>query len=185
VILSNLIVSMLFILAPNDIVELELANGDTVTGRLSSVQPGSMYVSSPVGAIEVNLELISHARINDSSMELDVLRSEVAELWENTSERLNPVGDLPNAYWAATSSALLPGSGQRMLGQERAANSYLFADLALLSLGGWLILDRQDYGNALPLLGLDLIFRIYSAAEAYKDTRWRTSLMSGERHIGH
>lgn len=171
-------------LSPNDKVEVELTGGDTVTGRLSSAQPGVLFIHSAQGGLEVNLELVSSARINDVEISLNILHQESQDLWQTTSERLSPLGSLPNPYWAATASALLPGSGQRMLGQARAANSYFVADLVLVSLSSWLIFGRQDYGNALPLLGLDAVFRVYSSAEAYRDTRVRSALISGERHIG-
>jgi hypothetical protein len=182
--LSQILLPLLIALSPNDRVEMELTGGDTVTGSLSSAQPGVLFIHSAQGHLEVNLELVRSARINDVEISINALHQESEDLWQATSERLTPLGSLPNPYWAATASALLPGTGQRMLGQDRSANSYLVADLVLLSLSSWLIFGRQDYGNALPLLGLDTLFRIYSSAEAYKDTRVRSALISGERHIG-
>lgn len=183
-IFGKTLLSVLLALSPNDLVEIGLSNGDTIAGRLSSVQPGVLYISSPTGSVEVSLELVESAMVNDMQLSPIALEQEVDILWESMRDDLSPTGSVPNPYWAAASSVVIPGAGQRMLGQDRAANSYLFADIALLTLGGWLLLHRQDYGNAAPLLALDIVFRAYSATEAYRDSRLRSSIISGERHIG-
>ena len=182
-IFGKTLLSILLALSPNDRVEIGLSNGDRITGRLSSVQPGVLYINSSNGSVEVSLELVDSAMVNDVELSSAELNHEVDLMWASTAVSLSPTGSVPNPYWAAASSVALPGTGQRMLGQDRAANSYLFADIALLTLGGWL-LYRQDYGNAAPLLALNIVFRAYSATEAYKDSRLRSSIISGESHIG-
>jgi hypothetical protein len=88
--LSQILLPLLIALSPNDRVEMELTGGDTVTGSLSSAQPGVLFIHSAQGHLEVNLELVRSARINDVEISINALHQESEDLWQATSERLTP-----------------------------------------------------------------------------------------------
>jgi hypothetical protein len=138
----------------------------------------SLVVTTSSGQRETATALVESAEINGVQLTPLELHQAIAERIRLETSTLPENTFAPPPLLSATGSFLLPGSGQAMLGDWPNARGYLAADVLLLGLGSYLMFVQKDRGAALPLFGLDLIFRTASAAEAYRASRRRRALLA-------
>ena len=168
--------------APLDEVHIQTTDGTQVAGVISAIKPHALVVHEGQGTHRlVELTQMDSIEIDGAPMSLEVLQSQI-DLYVH--ERYG-TGDAPQPAPGAVvlASAILPGAGHALLGDRETFAAYAIADIVSLGLAGFLIWERQSFSQGLPLLTLDLTFRVYSAAEARKIARLRREIHAKPNHL--
>lgn len=168
-------------IAPNEPIDLQLVGGKEISGRVASVRADGVDVATQEGRSFVATALVEQAQFTDRTVDQMGLRAEIAERLDYELLRLPTKGQVPNPYLVATSSFLVPGMGELILGDWPDAKGLFLADIVVLGLGGYLWFVQEDQGAAVPLFALDLIFRLTSSAQVFrKSSRQRSLLQESE-----
>ena len=152
-----------------DRVTLTLTNGDTVEGWVLSWDDALVRLSGPDGVSVVPLSMVQTATGPDGPLEADAFR---AALGPGVAAPLRTPRRLASPTAAAGLSVLWAGAGHAALGEWRAASGYAVVDGVLVGAGVWAVQARQA-GALVSLIGLDLLFRGWSAAESARIARRR------------
>lgn len=147
---------------------LELSAGGEVSGSLIGWDSVQLQVLGPQGVTAVPLVLVARAELEGEIVEGAALG---ALLGPAPAPQDRPAGPPPPVVGVA--SALWPGTGQALLRQRGPALGYLAVDAVLLGGAAWMLLHERNAVAALPFIGLDLVIRGYSAAEAVEEARRR------------
>ena len=171
-------------ITPNEDISLDLIGGDTVTGRVATIRPDGLHVTTERGLIWVEASLVSQANFTDRQLAQADLVEEIGKRLEYELGRIEGRYALtPRPAVVAVASAVLPGAGQALLGQNKEAKGFIVADLVVLGLGSYLWFVQNDRGAAVPLFALDLIFRTSSATQAYRLSQRRRALREASQQI--
>ena len=73
----------------------------------------------------------------------------------------------------ATGDLVCCGLGHAALGDRRSVAVYAVADAIFLGTAAWAVVDGPGWGLAVPVVGLDLLFRGYAAGEGVRETQRR------------
>jgi hypothetical protein len=169
-------VAWMVAIAPNERIDLDLVGGDTVSGRVARIQSDGIDVATTEGRQFVPLSLVETAQIEGRDLHVDALRLEMDLRLSLELRRLPLEGKVVNPFLVTTASFLMPGAGEAILGDWADAKALFAADLVVLSLGSYLWFVQDDRPAAVPLFGLDLIFRLMSASTVHSNSRRRRAL---------
>lgn len=174
----------LLAIAPNERIDLELVGGKTVSGRVARIQSDGIDIATTEGRQFVPLSLVEKAQIEGRDLHVDALRLEMDVRLNLELRRLPLQGKVVNPLLVTTASFLMPGAGEAILGDWSDAKALFAADLVVLGLGSYLWFIQDDRPAAIPLFGLDLIFRLMSASTVHSDSRRRRALSRESEAIG-
>jgi hypothetical protein len=168
--------ALLLAISPNERIDLQLVGGQEISGRVASVRSDGVDVATEEGRSFVPTTLVEEARFDDRTLNQTGLQAEIGDRITYELGRLPTKGPVPNPYLVATSSLLVPGMGEAFLGDWSSAKGLFIADLLVLGLGSYLWFVQDDRPAAVPLFGLDLIFRLTSSSQVYRKSRRLRSL---------
>ena len=164
-------------IVPNETVTVELLGGETVEGRVATIESHGLQLTTEKGLVWIESTLVAQANFEDRQLTQAALREEIRERLSYELQRIDGrYAATPRPLAAATASVVLPGAGQAMLGQNKEAKGFLVADVIVLSLGAYMWFVQKDRAAAVPLFALDLIFRSSSASQAYRLSQRRRAL---------
>jgi len=169
-------------LAPLDDVRILTPDGEEVAGVISAIKPDALVVHEGEGNHRrVTVTQMRSVEIDGAPVSLVLLQEQIDRY---VDERYGPQDQPQPAPGAVVlASILLPGAGHALLGDRQTFAAYAIADAVALGLAGLLIWDGQSFSEGLPLLTLDLTFRVYSAAEARKIARLRREIHAKPVHM--
>lgn len=174
--LAWLLVATSVSIMPNEAIQVRLLGGEELVGRVARVQADGFEVATDDGRRFVPLQVVESASFEDRVVDQDALAQEIADRLNYEVVRLPREGKIPNPFLVSTASFVMPGAGEAMLGDWPQAKGLFVADLLVLGLGSYLWFVQDDRPAAVPLFGLDLIFRMTSASQVYRTSRRRRAL---------
>ena len=174
--LTGLVLATSLAIAPNEPVEIRLVGGVEIGGRVALIKAEGLEVATDDGRSFVPLQVVESATFQDRVVDQAGLSREIADRLEYELVRLPRNGDIPNPFLVSAASFVIPGAGEAMLGDWPQAKGLFVADLLVLGLGSYLWFVQDDRPAAVPLFGLDLIFRMTSASQVYRTSRRRRAL---------
>lgn len=153
-----------------DPVELHLLDATVVQGAFAAGNAEAVTLRTDSGAVEVPVVIVAEARVAQRTLDADGLS---AELHAWFAALLPPTeGWVPSPVLSGTASALVPGAGQAMHGEWGQFAGYLLVEGVVWGAGAWLLLREGAAPSAvLPLVGVDLVFRTWSVADAVRASR--------------
>jgi len=157
----------------NDYLYLTLADGLRVKGWYYGAKDGVLTVSGDGRLFDVPVPAIAGVVKNGqpwpvSELLADVSRIQAAEdAW-----RADPPPH-PPGWVVATGDVVCCGLGHAALGDKKGFAVYAIADVVFLGTATWAVLDGPGWGLAVPVVGLDLLFRGYAAGEGVRETQRR------------
>ena|GEM_PF-2126704 len=167
----------------NDELTLVLDGGEEVRGWFIRGE-ARLVVLSVAGLSEpsrIPLDIIASAQKNGEAIAMPALEQEVADAHQRMRDWVANPPPHPLPIAVISSSLIVPGAGQAILGQRRDAMGYLIADLVLLGAGAIELIGDQRLGVLVPLVSVDLILRLSSAGDAARTaTRRRRKLREAQ-----
>jgi len=160
-------------LSGNDFLYLVLADGMRVKGWFYETQDGVLTLSGDSRLIDVQVVAVASVVRNGEPWPLNELLAEVAvEQAREDAWRLAPPPHPPG--WVAVGGNMLCcGLGHAAIGDRRGFVRYAVVDAIFLGAATWAVIDGPGWGLAVPVVGLDLLFRGYAASDALRITQRR------------
>ncbi len=154
----------------NDVLTVELIAGGEVQGYPVGGDEDGLTVTWDNRRTTVPWELVDSVQVNGEFVPVPVVKTELLEFAQPQalSELWAPP---PLAVGAA--SLIWPGAGHLLLGDRRSFLAYSGLELALIGVAAWEVHYNESLGPLIPLVALDLVFRVYSAVEATDEARER------------
>ena len=161
----------------NDTVSLVLAGGTVVEGRFLRAEPGTVVISTQAqGPVAVPLVIVEGAAVNGAALGLEVFLAEAEEAWERRLAVVEAAPSAPSPAVVAGASMLWAGAGHATLGEWRTFAGYSAAEAVIWGAVA-LSIVQDDTQAVVPLIGLDLIFRAWSAQESARTARRRREIL--------
>jgi hypothetical protein len=173
---SGFLLALSLAIAPNESIDVRLVGGAEISGRVSRIQSDGVEVTTDVGRSFVSLQLVESVVLQARTLDQAGLSKEIADRLRYEVVRLPRDGHTSNPFLVSAASFVLPGAGEAMLGDWPQARGLFVADLLVLGLGSYLWFVQKDRPAAVPLFGLDLIFRMTSANQVFRSSSRRRAL---------
>jgi hypothetical protein len=157
----------------NDYLYLTLADGLRVKGWYYDAKDGVLTVSGDGRLIDVAVPAIAGVVKNGQPWALSELLADVGRIQATEDAwRANPPPH-PPGWVVATGDVVCCGLGHAAIGDKKGLAVYAIADVVFLGTATWAVLDGPGWGLAVPVVGLDLLFRGYAAGEGVRETQRR------------
>lgn len=169
-----LCVGMALAIEPDQPISVTLAAGGELQGSILSWDETTLRLLTPDGVMELPLALVAQAEQGGRVMDAAQLRAELVLQTESNAPRIPPeLGPAPPLV--ALASMTWAGAGQALQHDRGEAIGYAVVDGLLLGGAAYMLLRERNAFAAIPFVGLDLVLRVYSAAEAVDEARRRRS----------
>ena len=162
-----------FALEGNDYLYLTLADGLRVKGWYYDAKDGVLTLSGEGRLMDVSVTAIAGVVKNGQPWALSELLADVDRIQAKEDAWRSDPPAHPPAWLVATGDAVCCGLGHAALGDKKGFAVYAVADVVFLSTATWAVLDGPGWGLAVPVVGLDLLFRGYAAGQSVRETQRR------------
>ncbi|HCH62264.1 MAG: hypothetical protein CL927_08705 [Deltaproteobacteria bacterium] len=160
-------------LSGNDYLYLVLADGIRVKGWYYGSLDGVLTVSGDGRLLDVSVDAIASVVRNGEPWPLSELLADVAiEQAKEDAWRLAPPPH-PPGWLVVSGNMACCGLGHAALGDGRGFARYAIIDAVLLGAAAYAVLEGPGWGLAVPVVGLDIGFRIYASGDALRATQRR------------
>lgn len=157
----------------NDYLYLTMADGLRVKGWYYGAKDGVLTLSGEGRLVDVPVPAIAGVVKNGQPWPLSELLADVSRLQAvEDAWRADPPPH-PPGWVVATGDLVCCGLGHAALGDRRSVAVYAVADAIFLGTAAWAVVDGPGWGLAVPVVGLDLLFRGYAAGEGVRETQRR------------
>jgi len=167
------VVTPAYALTGNDYLYLTLADGLRVKGWYYDAKDGLLTVSGDGRLIDVPVPAIAGVVKNGQSWPLSELLADVSRLQATEDAWRADPPPHPPGWVVATGDVVCCGLGHAAMGDKKGFAVYAIADVVFLGTATWAVLDGPGWGLAVPVVGLDLLFRGYAAGEGVRETQRR------------
>lgn len=160
-------------LTGNDYLYLTLADGLRVKGWFYESKDGVLTVSGDGRLIDVPIPAVAGVVKNGQLWPVSELLADTSRLQaKEDAWRADPPPH-PPGWIVATGDVVCCGLGHAAMGDKKGFAMYAIADAVLLGTAAWAVLDGPGWGLAVPVVGLDLLFRGYGAGDGVRETQRR------------
>lgn len=160
-------------LSGNDYLYLVMADGIRVKGWYYDTKDGVLTVSGDGRLLDVSVDAIASVVRNGEPWPLSELLADVAiEQAKEDAWRADPPPHPPG--WVVVSGNMVCcGLGHASLGDGPGFARYAVLDAVLLGAAAFAVLEGPGWGLAVPVIGLDIGFRMYASGDALRITQRR------------
>lgn len=170
---TALLASPAHALSGNDFLYLVLADGMRVKGWYYETRDGVLTLSGDSRLIEVPVSAVASVVRNGEPWPLTELLSDVAvEQAKEDAWRANPPPH-PPGWLVVSGDVVCCGLGHLAIGDKKSFAKYALVDVVFLGTAAWAAIDGPGWGLAVPIVGLDALFRGYAAGDALRTTQRR------------
>jgi len=160
-------------LSGNDYLYLVMADGIRVKGWYYETKDGTLTLSGDSRLLDVRVDGIASVVRNGEPWPLTELLGEVAvEQAKEDAWRADPPPH-PPAWVPITGNLVCCGLGHASIGDKKGFARYAIVDAIFLGAATWAVVDGPGWGLAVPVVGLDVLFRGYAASDAMRTTQRR------------
>jgi hypothetical protein len=160
-------------LSGNDYLYLVLANGIRVKGWYYETQDGVLTLSGDSRLLDVDIRSVASVVRNGEPWLLNELLAELSVIQaEEDAWRADPPPH-PSGWVPLSANLVCCGTGHSTIGDKKGFARYALVDAIFLGAATWAVVDGPGWGLAVPVVGLDLLFRGYAGAEAMRITQRR------------
>ena len=156
----------------NDVLQLTLADDSVVDGYFHHGDVAEVVVTTAQGPVVVPLMLIQSVQQNGEARPLNLFHADLAEHTELNQLLMEFPPPMPAPGLVFGASLLWAGSGHAMLGDWREFSSYSIVETALIGGMVWAV-SEENFPFLIPLVGLDAIFKGWSARDSHRIARRR------------
>ncbi len=160
----------------NDEMQLTLRGGSVVTGRYLRVSADGLVLSGEDGPVDVPMVLVESAVVDGDAMGVAELSAALATARESLAVWLVDPPPHPAPAVVIGASMLWAGAGHAALGDWRSLAAYSVVEGVLWTAAA-VNIAQQDARPLLPLLGLDIAFKVWSARESSRTARQRREIL--------
>lgn len=160
-------------LSGNDYLYLVLADGIRVKGWYYDAVDGVLTLSGDGRLIDVSVPTIASVVRNGQPWPLTELHGDLAVLQAREDAWRADPPPHPPGFVVVGADMICCGLGHAALGDKKGFARYLVVDAIFLGAATWAVLDGPGWGLAVPVVGLDVLFRGYAASEGLRTTQRR------------
>ena len=173
VVLSALLSTPVHAMSGNDYLYLVLADGIRVKGWYYETRDGVLTVSGEGRLVDVSVDSIASVVRNGQPWPLSELLAEVAiEQASEDAWRASPPPH-PPGWLVVSGNMACCGLGHAALGDGKGFARYAILDAIFLGAAAFAVLEGPGWGLAVPVIGLDVGFRMYASGDALRTTQRR------------